>query len=181
LKKAVFLDRDGVINQLIIRKGKPQAPYSLKEFALMDGVSEAFELLRKTQLLLIIVTNQPDVARGWVAREMVDLVNQKIQEILAPDEIKVCFHTEKDNCLCRKPRPGMLLEAARSWNIDTAESYMIGDRLSDVAAGKAAGCKTILIGPGDNALDIIPDYRHDSLLSAAKQIVREYQYRELGL
>jgi D-glycero-D-manno-heptose 1,7-bisphosphate phosphatase len=91
LKKAVFLDRDGVINQLIIRGGRPQAPYSLQEFALIDGVIEAFAILREAGLLLIVFTNQPDVARGWVARDVVDFVNQKIQKLLAPDEIKVLF------------------------------------------------------------------------------------------
>ncbi len=171
MKKAIFLDRDGVLNQTIFRNGKARAPYTIEEFSLYPGVEEAITLLKERQYLLIVVTNQPDVARGWVSREAVEMVNNKIRDLIHLDDIKICFHTEKDNCQCRKPRPGMLLEAKSQWNIDIANSYMIGDRFSDVEAGKSAGCMTILIGEGDNvASEVKPDFQKMSLLEAAQMI-----------
>jgi D-glycero-D-manno-heptose 1,7-bisphosphate phosphatase len=171
LNKAIFLDRDGVINQTVFRNGKPRAPYTLSEFALFLGVPEALEAFKNKGYTLIVVTNQPDVARGWVSRESVDMINDEIKELLPIDDLKICFHTEKDHCNCRKPRPGMILEAAKEWDIDLSLSYMIGDRHSDIQAGKEAGCKTILIGSGDMSSDVSPDFQLDSLLEASKIIL----------
>lgn len=171
MNKAFFLDRDGVLNQTIFRNGKARAPYELTEFKLFEGVEEAIGLLRKAGFKLIVVTNQPDVARGWVSKEKVDLVNNKIQELLEVDDIKVCFHTDLDNCNCRKPRPGMILEAGIQHQISLSESYMTGDRASDIEAGKNAGCKTILIGDGDEQQGSEPDYRFQSLLEAVNYIL----------
>ncbi len=172
MKKAIFLDRDGVLNQTVFRNGKPRAPYTLEEFSLFEGVKEAIQLFRELDYVLIVVTNQPDVARGWVSREAVEMVNNKIRELIHLDDIKICFHTEKDNCQCRKPRPGMLMEAANEWKIDFKESFMIGDRHSDVEAGLSAGCKTILIGEGDNSSSVKPDFQKSSLLEAAHMIAK---------
>lgn len=171
-KKAIFLDRDGVINKLITRGGKPQAPYTLEEFSLFPGVEEACLKLKQFDYLTIIVTNQPDVARGWVKSESVELINKRIMELLPIDDIKICFHTNSDNCLCRKPLPGMLIDAALHWGIDLMQSYMIGDRYGDISAGVNAGCKTILVGPGDaqgNHPD--PDHVVDSLLEGVAIIL----------
>lgn len=172
MKKAVFLDRDGVLNRTIFRDGKPRAPYTLEDFSLLDGVPEGIRLLRENQFDLIVVTNQPDVARGWVSREAVDAVNDKLRELIQVDDIKICFHDSKENCSCRKPRPGMLLEAARERDIDLKKSFMIGDRHSDVEAGIAAGCRTILIGEGDHSANVSPDFQFNSLLEAAQLIIR---------
>lgn len=172
MKKAVFLDRDGVINQTIFRMGKPRAPYELEELDLLPGVPQAIKELKSAGFLTIIVTNQPDVVRGWVSREKVEAMNVKIMELLAVDEIKCCFHVEKDDCLCRKPKPGMLLEASNHWNIDPSLSFMVGDRFSDVKAGKNAGCRSILIGPGDPSEKLVePDHRSLSLLEAVRWIL----------
>lgn len=149
-RKAVFLDRDGVINKLITRDGKAQAPYTLEEFDLYPGVIEACLEFKKLNYLIIVVTNQPDVARGWVSIESVKLINNKIKEMLPIDDIKICYHTNIDNCACRKPMPGMLLEAALEWKIDLKQSFMFGDRYGDISAGIKAGCKTILVGAGDS-------------------------------
>lgn len=170
MNKAIFLDRDGVLNQTVFRDGKPRAPYALSEFALFQGVVEGVQLLKEKGYVLIVVTNQPDVARGWVSREAVVDVNNKLRELIPVDDIKICFHTEKDHCACRKPQPGMLLEASQEKNIDLKNSYMIGDRYSDVEAGIRAGCKTILIGPGDEKKEFTPDYQFDSLFEAAQKI-----------
>lgn len=172
MKKAVFLDRDGVLNQTIFRDGKPRAPYKLEDFVLCTGVPEAILLLKKHDFTLIVVTNQPDVARGWVSKEAVDAVNNKLRELIEVDDIKVCFHTEKDHCLCRKPRPGMLLEAAKERNIDVSISFMVGDRFSDIEAGYKAGCRTILIGQGDEKGNYSPDFQFNSLLEAAQLLIK---------
>lgn len=170
--KAIFLDRDGVINKLIIRNGKPQAPYSLEEFNLYPGVSEACFEFKKLNYLIIIVTNQPDVARGWVSIESVVMINNKIKEMLPIDDIKICYHTNNDNCSCRKPMPGMLLEAALEWKIDLTQSFMFGDRYSDISAGIKASCKTILVGAGDNQGDHPdPHYKVASLLDGLSIIL----------
>lgn len=171
MKKAVFLDRDGVLNQTIFRDGKPRAPYTVQDFYLFDGVPEAIELLRKNNFTLIVVTNQPDVARGWVSKEAVDAVNVKLRELIRVDDIKICFHDTSENCSCRKPKPGMLIEASRERDIDLKSSFMIGDRHSDVEAGIAAGCRTILIGEGDHSSDVQPDFKFNSLLEAARLII----------
>lgn len=172
MKKAFFLDRDGVINQLIFREGKAQAPYSLEELALYPGVKEACLRIKESGYLVIIVTNQPDVARGWVKVESVEMINSKIKELLPIDDIKICFHTNSDQCLCRKPMPGMLFEAAREWEIDLLASYMIGDRYGDISAGVSAGCKTALVGPGDLQGNFPgPDYHVTSLLEAVRLIL----------
>lgn len=170
MKKCVFLDRDGVLNQTIFRMGKERAPYTLDEFAIKSGVKEGLLLLKENDFLLVVVTNQPDVARGWVSRETVDTINNKIRELLPIDDIKVCFHTEKDSCDCRKPRPGMLIEAAKEHGIDFSRSWMIGDRHTDIEAGKRAGCRTILIGDVEHQGTVEPDYHFSNFFDAARLI-----------
>lgn len=168
--KAIFLDRDGVINQTIVKMGKPRAPYSMEEFRFIDGVPEATQELKKLGYLLIVVTNQPDVSRGWVTMDKVIEVNQFVEKSLQVDEIYACFHDQKDMCECRKPKPGMILAAAKKWNIDLSLSFMIGDRESDVEAGVSAGCRTIFIS--DTAPDFQVDYYCSSLLQASYWIKR---------
>lgn len=169
-KKAVFLDRDGVINQTIFKMGKPRAPYTLEEFAFCPGVPEAISFLKEQGFILVVVTNQPDVSRGWVTREAVDLVNDYVSQVLSLPDIRSCFHTESDKCECRKPRPGMLMDAASDYGIDLKESFMVGDRISDIEAGRNAGCKTILISEHDTD-GASPDHMAPSLLMASSWIV----------
>ncbi len=165
--KAIFLDRDGVLNKLITRNGKAQAPYALSEFELYPGVQEALDIIKKKGFLAIVVTNQPDVARGWVSKESVELINKEVIKRLPVDDIRICFHVNADKCLCRKPAPGMLLDAAKIWAIDLKESYMVGDRYSDIAAGSTAGCQTILVGAGDSQGEFpSPNFRALSLIEA---------------
>jgi D-glycero-D-manno-heptose 1,7-bisphosphate phosphatase len=171
MNRAVFLDRDGVINKTIFKMGKPRAPYSLEEFAFIEGVEQAVEVLKAHGFLTVVVTNQPDVARGWVGMEQVELVNNFVHTTLQVNEVMSCFHTDKDNCECRKPRPGMILAAAKKWNIDLTQSFMVGDRLSDVDAGQRAGCLSILVGEGDGASGITPDHHCENLLSASAWIL----------
>jgi D-glycero-D-manno-heptose 1,7-bisphosphate phosphatase len=148
MRRAVFLDRDGVINRTVVRGGKPYPPDGLDDLKVLPGVSRAAESLRAAGFLLIVATNQPDVAAGRQRREVVEAMHERIQAVLSIDAIKVCYHGEGDHCGCRKPSPGMLLEASAEWSIDLARSFMVGDRWRDVGAGRAAGCRTILVGGG---------------------------------
>jgi len=172
--RAVFLDRDGVINRPLIRAGKPYPPATLGEFEILPGVHEACELLKKIGFLLVIATNQPDVGRGTLAREAVETIHESLLRQLPIDRVMTCFHAGVaygDPCECRKPRPGMLLQAAKALKIDLAKSLMIGDRWRDVDCGFNAGCKTVFVDWGyQEVLKQAPDYRVENLLEAAKLI-----------
>jgi D-glycero-D-manno-heptose 1,7-bisphosphate phosphatase len=148
VRAAVFLDRDGVINANVLRDGKPVAPTQIDEFRLLPGVEDAVRRLKNAGYLVIVCTNQPDVATGRTARATLDAMHGLVREKLNVNDIKACFHTDNDGCDCRKPKPGMLLAAAREHDIDLAASYMVGDRWRDVAAGRAAGCRTIFVDSG---------------------------------
>ncbi|MEO8007491.1 MAG: HAD family hydrolase [Betaproteobacteria bacterium] len=140
MRRAVFLDRDGVINRSIVRDGKPFPPGSVAELEILAGVRDALVSLRSTGFLNIVVTNQPDMATGKQKIEIIEAMHRRLRLELALDDIKVCYHTDADQCDCRKPNPGMLLEAAKDHGIDLRQSYLVGDRWRDVAAGQAAGC-----------------------------------------
>jgi D-glycero-D-manno-heptose 1,7-bisphosphate phosphatase len=144
-RRAVFLDRDGVLNASIVRGGKPYAPLTLAEFELLPGVPDALARLRAAGFLNVVVTNQPDVATGKARREDVDAIHAHLLKNLPIDAVKACFHTDSEGCDCRKPKPGMLLEAARELGIDLGASFMVGDRWRDVAAAHGAGCKALFI------------------------------------
>jgi D-glycero-D-manno-heptose 1,7-bisphosphate phosphatase len=148
LQRAVFLDRDGVINRAVVRDGKPYPPANLAALEILPGVIEAMFAMRDAGWLLIVVTNQPDVARGTTALADVEAINQHLQECLPIDEFRCCYHDSSDGCYCRKPLPGALLNAAEAHGIDLSASYMVGDRWRDTEAGERAGCKTIFIDYG---------------------------------
>lgn len=146
--RAVFLDRDGVLNQAVVRNGKPHPPANAKELALAPDADAALQELKAQGFLLLVVTNQPDVAKGITTRAVVEDINRKLASELPVDNIFVCYHQDSDNCDCRKPKPGMILEGARKHNVDLAESFMVGDRWRDVEAGQNAGCRTVFIDGG---------------------------------
>ena len=172
MNRAVFLDRDGVINRTHIRERKPYPPIGLSEIEILPGVAQALLALRKAGFLLIVVTNQPDVARGSTSREAVEEINNHLASRLAIDEIYTCFHDNKDGCDCRKPLPGSLLAAAKKHRIDLKASYMVGDRWRDIEAGQRAGCKTIFIDyMYTEKQPELFDYRVSSLLEASQIIL----------
>jgi D-glycero-D-manno-heptose 1,7-bisphosphate phosphatase len=144
-QRAVFLDRDGVINRCEVRAGKPYAPRRLEDFRLLPGVAAAVRRLREAGFLVIVVTNQPDIGNGFVAADVVDAMHERLRSRVAVDDIRVCPHRQDEGCRCRKPRPGMLLAAARRWKIDLRASYVVGDRDGDIVAGRTVGCYTLLI------------------------------------
>ena len=148
MRRAVFLDRDGVINANLERNGRPVAPTTLADFRLLPGVEDAVLRLRERGYLIIVITNQPDVAEGLTQRSTVDAMHDLVRAKLAVDDIEVCFHNDAAGCACRKPKPGMILKAAAAHGIDLTRSYVVGDRWRDVGAGRAAGCSTIFIDYG---------------------------------
>ena len=145
MRAAVFLDRDGVINKAVVRRGVPLPPSTIDEFELLDGVVAAAERIRQAGFALIVVTNQPDVARGDQERSVVEAMHDVVRAAIRPDAIMVCYHDDDDGCECRKPAPGMILQAARRFALDLDRSFMIGDRWRDVEAGRNAGCGTIFV------------------------------------
>lgn len=148
MRQAVFLDRDGVLNRAIVRDGKPYPPANLAEVEILPGVIEACAMLHDAGFLLVVVTNQPDVARGSQQREVVEAINQLLQSRLPLDDVRVCYHDEKDHCSCRKPQPGLLLEAARDLAVNLSTSFLVGDRWKDIEAGRRAGSRTIFVDHG---------------------------------
>jgi D-sedoheptulose 7-phosphate isomerase len=143
--RAVFLDRDGVLNRAVVKNGKPHPSASELDLEITPDAKSILQKLKEQGYKLLVVTNQPDVARGTTTRETVEAIHRKLAKDLPIDEFFVCYHTDSDNCDCRKPKAGLLLEGARRHQIDLAASFMVGDRWRDVEAGIAAGCKTVLI------------------------------------
>jgi D-glycero-D-manno-heptose 1,7-bisphosphate phosphatase len=146
--RAVFLDRDGVLNRAVVREGKPYPPASVDELEILPDVPEALAALKAEGFLLLVVTNQPDVARGTQQRSVVESIHQALRVSLPIDDFFVCYHDDRNACLCRKPKPGLLLQAAAQYGLDLSACYLIGDRWRDIEAGQAAGCATIWIDRG---------------------------------
>ena len=171
-RRAVFLDRDGVLNESVVgRDGIPRPPASVDQFVLIPGVDAACREFHALGFLLVVVSNQPDVARGTQRREVVETMNTRLREMIPLDDIRVCYHDDGDGCDCRKPQPGLLLAAARDLDIDMAASFMVGDRSRDIEAGRRAGCLTILVGDGyGESLSSKPDASLGSLPKAAAWI-----------
>ena len=177
-QKAVFLDRDGTINRYV---GFLRSP---EQFELLDGTADAIRMINHSSFLAIVATNQPVIARGEVTWEGLGEIHKKMQTLLGNngaylDAVYICPHHPhsgyegeirelKIDCDCRKPKPGMLVKAAEDYNIDLSASWMIGDSENDILAGKAAGCRTILLGCGDYGQDITAD----SLPEAIQYIIK---------
>jgi len=166
-RPAAFLDRDGVINAATVRNGRPHPPASLDELRILPGVAEACRRLRAAGFYVLVVTNQPDIARGTTSANDVARINDVLLDQLALDAILVCPHDDADGCHCRKPRPGLLLDAADQWDIDLARSTMVGDRWRDISAGHAAGVAAVFIDRGyeERQPDEV-EHRADELITA---------------
>jgi D-glycero-D-manno-heptose 1,7-bisphosphate phosphatase len=145
LKKAVFLDRDGVINKSIVVDGKPKAPFKIEEIELLPDVFQSIHRLKQNGYAVVVISNQPDVARAAVTRKDSEKVNEAIIKLAGIDHSYICFHDDADKCICRKPSPGNIFAAATDLNLDLAASYLVGDRWRDIEAGQKAGCKCFYI------------------------------------
>lgn len=173
-RAAVFLDRDGVLNRSVDRHGVPSPPSSLDDFELLPGVPEAASRLRDAGYMLVVVTNQPDIARGTQDVAVVEAMNEVIQREVGVDAILVCPHDDIDNCECRKPKPGMLLQAMERFDIDRERSFMVGDRWRDVVAGQAAGCRTVQVGSLDEGSNgAVASARRTDLADAVRWILSQ--------
>ncbi len=171
-RHAVFIDRDGVVVQGVMREGFrfPTAPRTLDEFKLIPDAARALQLLGQKGFLRILVSNQPDRALGLIAEEMWRAIQNEVEK-LPFDDIYICPHRTEDNCSCKKPKPGMLIRAARKWNIDLRHSYFVGDSDTDTAAAAAAGTIGILISAPYNE-GIQSDYYASNFQEAAELIIK---------
>ena len=177
-RAAVFLDRDGVINRTFIRDGTPCPPVLLRDLEILPHVPEALSALKARGYSLVVVTNQPDVARGTASRELVDSIHERLKGELGLDAIFTCFHDDADACDCRKPKPGLLFRAAHDLGIDLTSSFMVGDRWRDVEAGRRAGCRTLFVDCGyRESPSHSYDFRVGSLLEASGIILAEADSR----
>jgi len=180
-RPAVFLDRDGVLNDVRCVDGRPHPPRTVAELRILDGVPEGCAALRQAGYLLVVVTNQPDIARGTATRAEVDAINQAVVGAVAADAVRTCPHDDADACRCRKPEPGLLLDAARELDLDLSASWMVGDRWRDVAAGRAAGCRTVWLDRGyREPAPTAPDAVAPSLPAASRLILAAARTQEVA-
>ena len=178
MRKAIFLDRDGVINKIFIKNGLPYSPPTFDLLEILPGVKESILRLKKLNFLCLVVTNQPDVSREKIEKKTVIKMNNYLKDEIKLDDFFVCYHDDHDNCKCRKPKSGLLLQASKKWHVDLKKSYMIGDRWKDIEAGKSAGCKTIFIECNyKEAKTKNPNFTTDSLLNSV-YIIEKLQDRK---
>ena len=187
MNKVLFLDRDGVINKVVKNeKCEYDSPQNIDEVCLVEGIEKLIGFANKNNIMVIEVTNQPAVAKGKMSMELCQQIENQIDKLLLEKEVRIdkkyiCYHQLIDDCICRKPKPGMLLQATKELDIDLKNSVMMGDRDWDVMAGKAAGCKTILYLFNEDspekikfAMESNPDYKvwsMDEALIIIKQIL----------
>lgn len=172
LTRAAFLDRDGVLNEALVREGLLYPPSNTDELVIVSDAFSTLTRLRKNGFRLVIVTNQPDIAGGRTSHQAVDEINDFLLRKLSVDNIEVCPHDDCDGCDCRKPLPGMLVRSAQRFGIELGVSFMVGDRWRDIEAGRRAGCQTILIGDGyTEAIRSKPDIAVATLKDAANWII----------
>ena len=171
-----------MLNEAVMRDGKPYPPASAAEVEIVADAAAALERLKARGLPLIVVTNQPDVARGTQTAEAVEAIHERIRRELPVDDVLSCFHDDADGCSCRKPKPGLILEGAERHGIDPRRSFMIGDRWRDIDAGKGAGCRTIWIDRGyrERGPSHAPDARVGSLSEAVTWILQQIDSEENG-
>jgi D-glycero-D-manno-heptose 1,7-bisphosphate phosphatase len=181
-ERAAFLDRDGVLIKAMVHDGRPHPPGSTDELEVLPGVVEACAALRTAGLRLVCVTNQPDIARGLTSASTVNEQNHVLESVLGLDAVLVCPHDDGDDCPCRKPRPGLLLEGAARFDLDLRSSVMVGDRWRDVEAGRNAGCHTVFIEQHyAERRPVAPDLTVGSLLEATPWILEAAGRHEPGV
>lgn len=177
--RGVLLDRDGVINSSIIKNRKPHSPTNLDEFSFLPDVIESIDRLSKARLIVVVITNQPDISKGIITHEDLFLMNKEIKKLTRVDEIYTCIHLEEHECDCRKPKTGMLKRAAIDFDLDLKRSYLVGDRWRDIEAGQAAGCKCFFIDYEYAEMKPkMPYTRVTSLREVTNLILKEIEYEQ---
>jgi len=177
MTRAVFLDRDGVLTRALVRDGNAYAPITPAEMEIDADAPAALARLKAAGFLLLVVTNQPDVARGTQTLEAVQAIHDTMRQTLPLDEFLICPHDDGDGCQCRKPAPGLVIEAQQRYGIDLSRSFLVGDRWRDIDAGHAAGCRTVFLDQNyrERGPSAPPDARVASLPDAVDWIVRNSQ------
>ncbi len=145
MKQAVFIERDGVLNAIRVEKQQQVTPLTLEDFKLREEAAPLLKKLKAAGLILIATTNQPGLSRGYLSRRELDRMHERLRKIFPLDEILVCPHDETDRCPCRKPKPGLLTEAAFKWHLNLDHSYVISDKWQDAEAARIAGCTSLLM------------------------------------
>jgi D-glycero-D-manno-heptose 1,7-bisphosphate phosphatase len=168
-RPAVFLDRDGVLNRPLVRDGRPYPPLSVEQLEMYPEAATACQRLHALGFVLVVVTNQPDVARGQLDANVVDAIHRELRSRVQLDGLYVCRHDDADGCGCRKPAPGLLTAAAVDLGLDLDRSVMVGDRWRDVEAGRRAGCRTVHI---DRGYRESPPEGADAVTSSLAEAVR---------
>ncbi len=164
--KNIFFDRDGVVNEVVFRDSKIESPRSIDEFKIKEDFREFYSKLSEMNLRMFIISNQPDIARKIMQQEELELMNDELKRVFKFEEIKYCIHDDSDNCTCRKPKPGMILNLIDKYNIEKNESILIGDSWKDIKAGQNAGIKTVLLSQNYNReVKVSPDYKVTSLMN----------------
>lgn len=168
--QTVFLDRDGVVNRVVLRDGKPGSPRTLEEFEFEPGIKPALTRLRDAGFRLFVVSNQPDLARGGLEAAVCSAMTGRILDTLPVERVVICSHDDGDQCECRKPKPGMLSSLARDRGLDLTRAWMIGDSAKDAGAARAAGCRSIILSRDYN-VGVEADYRVETMEEAVSLIV----------
>jgi D-glycero-D-manno-heptose 1,7-bisphosphate phosphatase len=145
MRRAVFFDRDGVLNLVRLTDGRPKAPLSLVDFEIDGAAPGAVQAVRDAGFFTFVATNQPELATGELAPATLDAMHAQLSASMPFHAIYVCPHRDADGCACHKPRPGLLERAREEWDLDLTRSYLIGDRWRDIGAGAAVGCETVLL------------------------------------
>lgn len=168
----VFLDRDGVLNQSLVREGKPYSPRKIEDVVILEGAKEAVSLLHENGFVTVVITNQPDVARGDLSSNLLSEINNSISKEVGVELFYSCEHDDQDNCECRKPNIGLFKKAIQELDLDASNSFMVGDRWKDIEAGQRAGCTCFFIDNNySEKRPTPPFYTVTSVLEAAKIIV----------
>lgn len=176
MRRALFLDRDGIVDELVFYEssGEWEAPRRIEDLRMIDGVRDSLQRFVDAGWLLFVVTNQPSAAKGKTSLESLREVNDAVTAVLPIARSYVCFHHPNEGCDCRKPKPFFLHEAAREFGVELAQSWMVGDQDSDLACGRAAGCKVALIehhGSAHKRGAIEPDLRVGDLSELASALI----------
>lgn len=176
VRRAVFFDRDGVLNDIVLR-GQQRgvgSPRDLAELSIVPEAAQAIARLRNCGFHVFVVTNQPELARGTLREDALKEINAAIAAALQIDDWRICPHDDQHQCSCRKPAPGMVLDLAAQWDIVLSSSYFIGDTWKDVATGAAAGCRTVLIRRYYSGDGPPPDHSVETLREAVDLILSEH-------
>jgi D-glycero-D-manno-heptose 1,7-bisphosphate phosphatase len=171
-RRAVFFDRDGTLNEAVVVAGKPYPPVGVVQTRLLPGAAACVAEIKRLGFHVAIATNQPDAVTGKTQRASIEAINAYVASACGIDDVRTCWHVDADGCDCRKPKPGLLLAAAREFGLDLSRSVMVGDRWRDVEAGRNAGCATILIGVGYAERSAEPDHRALDLAEVARIVAR---------